>query len=275
MKVNKRLFKLFLIIFMMFSFINVYAEDDYNNLENNDGKNNTSVLSVNERINGNVILIEDDAGLLSSDEVLKLKNDMKNLTKYGNIAFKSISSNSSSTANYASDYYHEKFGSSSGSLFLIDMDNRKIYIFSDGNNYKYITNSKANIITDNIYTYASRKDYYNCASMAYSQMNTILSGGKIAEPMRYISNSLISLILSFLFCYLFVFFSSKIKKASMNEILRGCDISYKIDNVHAEKTGMDSKYDPISDSSSYSGGGSSSSGGGGGSSSGGGGGHSF
>ena len=60
------------------------------------------------------------------------------------------------------------------------------------------------------------------------------------------------------------------KKASINDISKNCDISFNINNVHAEKTGSHRVYSPVSDSSSGG-----SSGGGGGGSSGGGGGHSF
>lgn len=219
------------------------------------------------------IVIEDDANLLKADEMEKLKEDMKPLTKYGNIAFKSISENSKSASDYARDYYHNKFGTESGTLFLIDMDNRKIYIFSDGDNYKVITNSKAEIITDNIYTYASVKAYYKCASLAYSQMYTILEGGKIAEPMRHISNIVVSLVIAFFMTFIYVFQKTKIKKASGGAIIKNCDVSFGVSNISGYKSGTHSVYSPVSDSSSSSssGGG----GGGGGGSSGGGGGHSF
>ena len=40
------------------------------------------------------------------------------------------------------------------------MYTREIYIFSDGNNYNFITDSKAYIITDNVYKLASYADYH-------------------------------------------------------------------------------------------------------------------
>ena len=75
-------------------------------------------------------LIEDDAELLSETEVEILLDEMMPLTEYGNIVFKSISSNSQSTEQYARSYYHNKFNTTSGTVFLIDMFNRIIYIFS-------------------------------------------------------------------------------------------------------------------------------------------------
>ena len=143
--------------------------------------------TVNEETNFK-LLIEDDADLLNDSEESLLKETMEPLTKYGNIAFKTIDSNSTSTSSYARSYYHNTFGTQSGSLFLIDMDNRVIYIFSDGSNYRTITSSKANLITDNIYKLATRGNYYLCADRAYSQMLDLLEGRKISEKMRYISN---------------------------------------------------------------------------------------
>ena len=217
------------------------------------------------------IVIEDDANLLTPEEIEKLKEKMKPLTNYGHIAFKSILENSMSAPDFARQYYHNKFGTESGTLFLIDMVNRKIYIFSDGTNYNVITNGKAEIITDNIYTYASRKEYYECAYQAYDQMEKLLEGGKILEPMRYISNIVVSIVVAFFATFIFVLQNTKIKKAGANKVLQNCDINVEASHIFGQKTGTHRVYSPPSSSGGSSGGG----GGGGGGSSGGGGGHSF
>lgn len=226
---------------------------------------------VNENTNYQVI-IEDDAYLLTNDEILSLVNDMKPLTEYGNIAFKSINQNRYTSSYFAEKYYYEIFGTSSGTLFLIDMDNRYIYIYSDGSNYRTITNDKADIITDNVYKYASNQDYYECAKEAFNQVNILLSGGKIAEPMRYISNILLSFILVFLINFIIILFKSKIKIASEEEIISNCNIKFNVNNIAVYKVGNHRVYSPRTSSSGGSSSGGSS---GGGSSSGGGGGHRF
>ena len=232
--------------------------------------------TINQTINNYQVVIEDDANLLTTTEQEQLKDKMMSLTKYGNIIFKSINSNSTTTSAYAKEYYHSKFKQESGTLFLIDMYNRQIYIFSDGNNYSIITNGKAEIITDNIYQYATNKNYYDCAYNAFDQIETLLEGGKILEPMRIISNIVVSLVSAFFITFLFVLSQSKIKKASDKDVLSKCDIDFMIKDIYGKKTGTRREYSPVSDSSS-SGGGSSGGGGfsGGGGSSGGGGGHSF
>lgn len=258
---NKKIIKLFFIAISLFIIVKEVSAENNNKYKN-------------PRTNYKVI-IEDDAKLLTEEEILTLTEEVKSLTEYGNIAFKTITQNSTSTSNYASNYYHKIFGTSSGTLFLIDMDNRYIYIFSDGSNYKTITKAKANIITDNVYKYATKREYYICASKAFEQINTLLDGGKILEPMRYISNILISFVTAFLLSFIIVLFTTKIKRATNKEILSKCNITFNIGNISTIKTGQHKVYSPVSDSSSFGGSGGSSSGGGGGGSSGGGGGHSF
>ncbi len=230
--------------------------------------------SISENKNGHTLLIEDDANLLTPEEEEKLREKMKPLTKYGHIVFKSISTNPKySTKEFANDFYYSKFGNESGTIFIIDMDKRMIYIVSAGENYKHITNSKADIITDNIYRYASRKEYYECAEKAFEQIGIVLDGGKIAEPMRHASNVVISIVLAFFINFFIVLNASKLKKAANSEVLKNCDIAFEAGNVSGAKTGTHKVYSPPSSSSS--GGSSGGGGGGGGGFSGGGGGHSF
>ena len=135
------------------------------------------------------------------------------------------------------------------------------------------TDNKADIITDNIYKYASRKEYYECAYNAFDQIETILDGGKIAEPMRHISNAVVSIVLAFFVNFFIVLGASKIKKANAAEIIKNCDVEFEASNVSGSKTGTHKVYSPVSESSGGSSGGGG--GGGGGGFSGGGGGHSF
>ena len=240
MNVNKRLFLLILILSFFLVPI-VFAQTD-----------DTS-LSYHNEDTKYVAKIEDNANLLTQNEKEMLLEDMQPLTEYGNIVFLSINVNSNTTKDYASEYYHKYYSTESGSLFLIDMDNREIYIFSDGSNYNIINDSKAYSITDNTYQYASNEDYYQCASIAFSQMNTLLAGGKILEPMKYTSNIFISLTISFFLTFLFVLSQMRIKKASSDKISSQCDVSFNMGEVTAKKNGVRRKYSPMSSSSNYGG----------------------
>lgn len=220
---------------------------------------------------GYCVILEDDADLLSPSETEQLSLEMQVITNYGNVIFKSIDYNPYSTSYFAEEFYHERIGKNSGSLFLIDMDNREIYIFSDGAVYKTITSSYADTITDNVYRYASKADYFSCASKAFAQMNTLLSGQKIAQPMKYISNLLLALILAALINYFVVRLSSGTAKPSDRELLQSASTRFAFTNPQMHLTHQSKVYSP----SSSGGGSGRSGGGGGGGRSGGGGGHRF
>ena len=215
--------------------------------------------------------IEDDAGLLTSEEISQLASSMEDITEYGNVAFKSVSYNASSASSFAKSHYRNLFGQKSGTLFLIDMDNREIYIFSDGRVYRAINKSYALSITDNVYRYASAEQYFKCADSAFSQMFTLLEGGRILQPMKYINNALLAMILSLLFTFAWVCIYSGQNKPTDAQLMKKIHKSLSLTPPVAVCTHKTKTYSPQSSDSGGSGGSS----GGGGGSSGGGGGHSF
>lgn len=220
---------------------------------------------------GYCVILEDDAGLLSPSEREQLSLEMRSVTDYGNAIYKSIDENPYSASYFAEGFYHERIGTDSGCLFLIDMDNREIYIFSDGAVYKTVTSSYANTITDNVYRYASKADYFGCASKAFTQIHTLLSGQKIAQPMKYISNLLLALILAALINYFVVRLSSSAARPSDRELLQSASTRFTFTNPQMQLTHQSKVYSPPSSGGGSRGGRS----GGGGGRSGGGGGHRF
>ena len=154
------------------------------------------------------------------------------------------------------------------------MYNRNIWIYSDGSIYSTITTAYANVITDNVYTYASDKDYFTCANKAFIQEAALLHGRRISQPMKYISNALLAIAIAILINYFIVRQTSRVRKASDNEIVNGVFANNAFNNVSVNFIRQTRTYSPRSSSSSGSSGGHSGGGGGGGHS-GGGGGHSF
>lgn len=217
-------------------------------------------------------VIEDDAELLSEEERLALTEMLEEITAYGNVAFKTIDDNSMSTESYARSYYKDMFGTASGTLFLIDMENRIIWIHSDGAVYKVITTAYANTITDNVYRYASDKAYFVCAQKAFEQILSLLKGQKIAQPMKYISNGLLAVLLAMLLNYGVVCIFAGAKKPGKKKMMENVPVRFSYTKPLAVFSHQTRTYNPVSSDSGSS---SSSGGGGGSSSSGGGGGHSF
>ena len=161
---------------------------------------------------GYTVIVEDEADLLTTLEEEDLLKEMYKLTEYTSAAFSTIDDNPTTTSSYAQSYCHQKFGSGDGTVFVIDMDNRNIWIWSDGNSYRKITSRKADTITDNIYRYASKGEYYECSREAFDEMYDVLAGQRIAQPMRYIGNALLALLAALFINYRIVIASSKAKE---------------------------------------------------------------
>ena len=179
-------------------------------------------LQYEENVNGNTIAIVDDAGLLSESDRADLVQSMRPVAEFCSVLLLTTNSNSSSQENYAWQRGSQIFGQDvSFTVFLIDMDNRQIYIGSTADIRKTLTTARAHTITDNIYKYASNGDYAGCARAAFDQMATVLNGGKIPEPMKIIGCALIALIGGLTVCYIIMSSAGKIKAASVSEIETG------------------------------------------------------
>lgn len=223
-------------------------------------------------------IIRDDADLLTNAEEKQLEEDMKDITEYGGVAFvTSDEYHSGEASDYAKQLCRDYFHGDSGIVFLIDMYDRRIEFYSTGDIYKVINKSRANGIADNIYTYATDGDYFECASKAFSQVTTLLQSGHVSVPMRHVSNLFISFGLSLMAMYLLLYFSRAKNLKGQNAVLGGKDLI-----EHAAVMTMTNKVmtkelraahaSGGSGGGGFSGGGGSSGGGGGG---GGGGGHGF
>lgn len=102
-------------IFLFLSVKNVRAEDE------KDYKN----VYINQDT-GYEAIIEDDAALMSENDYEALLGLMKQITLYGNVMLKTIETNNMSTEGYIRALYNERFKSDSGTILVIDMDNRNI-----------------------------------------------------------------------------------------------------------------------------------------------------
>ena len=148
-------------------------------------------------VTGYRAVIDDTAGLISDEDPYygKLTEEMQVLTEYGNAALLTVSEGYiESTRDYAKSNLHSLFGKESATVFLIDLVNRQIYVFSNGDILKTVTQSRGIIITDNIYRYATLAQYTECACHAFEQEIQLLEGSEIAQPMKYISCILLALL---------------------------------------------------------------------------------
>ncbi len=219
------------------------------------------------------LLVDDGADLLTDEEEEALIWRYSAITEYMDAAFVSTNHAQGSTSAFAERYAIQHYGNNPAVIFLIDMDNREIFVYSNGSALKTISKADARAITDNIYKIASRGEYYECADQAFRQIYTKCEGGRLARPVKHVTNALIAVLAGILLNYL-IAVQSRIPKAQRRTT---GNVNVSVSREMASMPGIAlaapivlSSIRHTKSSSSGSGGG-----GGGGGHSGGGGGHSF
>ncbi len=158
---------------------------------------------VNVHAAASNIYIADDADILSDTEeteVLEYLETLNSDTKY--VVATTSESSADSTDEKLFDFYTARYSNyDDGVAFIIDMDERMIWMSGYGKYQRSISNADATDITDNIYRYASKGDYKTCIIKAFNQADTLTNKGFILRPMRIIVSFLIAIIIGFLFSF--------------------------------------------------------------------------
>lgn len=229
--------------------------------------------------------VYDDAELFTMEEAQQLYEDLYELTQISNAMILTVTKNpfgySESSTRYEKDLcssvYDQFYGRmpngqyENGIIFLIDMDTRWLYIYREGEVKNELTEGKCDSITDNAYSYAGSGDYFRCAERSIAQINTVINGGAIFEPMKIVSNLLIAMTICFIITYIIASRGAKAHEPSEEELLRYAVRNFEHGVINDILLRTDKRYNPPSSSSGGGGHG----GGGGGGSHGGGGGHRF
>ncbi len=210
------------------------------------------------------ILIDDSADLFTYSEMKELVSYMMECTDNGNAYLVTINRNNYGSAQRYADAYYDKLSEGqSGILFLIDMDTRQLYFSTTGAYRRSISNSKADIIADNIYKMASGGNYFRCAKEAFIEIAAVLDGERIAAPMKYISNACLAILIALLINYFIARSVSKSFAPSNVEIARHLISSFSFTNPSVVHTNTTRTYSPRSSGSGGGGGGGGGHGGGG------------
>ena len=148
-------------------------------------------------------VIADDAQLLKLGEQEEVLAAMQGVAEYCNVGFYTTHQ-SGDWETKAKNWGFNEFGDEEYTVFCIDMNTRRVGIYSSDGIHKVITTGKANTITDNVYKKATNAQYGECAKEAFEQMEAVLEGRKIAEPMRYVSNAMVAVAGAILLAYLII-----------------------------------------------------------------------
>lgn len=127
------------------------------------------------------MIFQDDAGLLSLDEAEHLKQQMKPVTRYGNVAFLTITENEDTAANYNISFRNDHWGNESSIIVLLDQANGMLQITDFGTLAEMIPNEMTDRIVEHAITYAIAGDYYRTAEDCFTMICSILDGTGLEE----------------------------------------------------------------------------------------------
>ena len=191
------------------------------------------------------VVIEDEIDLLSSTEERQLLDDMIPLTEYGNVAFWSTRESASDELVQAEQRRRGLFDLESASILAINMNLRTVAIQSYGTLYDVITSSRANSITNNVRNDLTRGQYYAASSKAFSQMESLMRGNRIAQPMKLLSNICISLMIGLMLMLGQVFrYASTFRKPNQPQIIGATALA--LTAVTVARNGARQTYSPLS-----------------------------
>ncbi len=241
---------------------------------------------------GYEVVIADEEDILSDSEEEKLAELMEELAEYGNVVFYSTSESGiveeSDADSTADSFYKSLYGNDSGVIFVIDFDNYfqdrdnemcMLWLNAYGKLHGRLSSSQIDSIMDNTYNRVSRydeRDWYGYAEQTFVQVNDFFETGKISEPMKWITNVFLAIILAFMISFAMVSYSIRSRKPKDSEVLSGLYQHFQLRGANMILTNTTKVYDPPSSSSGggHGGGGHGGGGHGGGGHGGGGGGHS-
>lgn len=128
--------------------------------------------------------VYDYANLFTLDEVETLEDSAKKLAEAYQMDIGIVTTNNAegkSAMEYADDFYDNNdygYGSNAdGLLFLIDMDNREIYISTCGSGIQYFTDLRISEMLDSTYEYVSNANYYGAATQFLKDVQTNIYKG--------------------------------------------------------------------------------------------------
>ncbi len=109
-----------------------------------------------------VVLVDDSAGLLSSQEITAVETAAASLsgkTGWDVLAVSTDDAGGRTAQKYADYYFLDHAGQDDGVTVLIDMDNREYYISTSGMAIRYLTDSRIEAILDDAYADMRSGDY--------------------------------------------------------------------------------------------------------------------
>ncbi|MCQ2498032.1 MAG: TPM domain-containing protein [Lachnospiraceae bacterium] len=199
---------------------------------------------------GYTYFVYDTAELLSEVEEETVLKALEPISEFGHAGVIIIDDNPYNTAErYASEFLKDSFGTDkTGIVLIIDYTpgQHYLYICAGDKNFSGISASKCDIVTDNIYRYAKNEQFYTCALEGVHQINDVLNGINIPQPMKYLSNACLAIIMGLILAYFIASATSKTRNSSAGERLQNIYTQFKVNSPSATVTNTTKTYSPRS-----------------------------
>lgn len=132
----------------------------------------------------NTEFVFDQANLFSDVEKVELQDEANRLSEQFQMDIRIVTTNDSegkSARQYASDFYDQNgFGygeTEDGILYLIDMDNREVYIFTRDRIVDYFPDTTVEEVLDHVYPYLTEEAFGESAKAFLVDLEQVMSSG--------------------------------------------------------------------------------------------------
>lgn len=170
-------------------------------------------------------MITDEASLFTQKQIQSLEKQVQPLNEKikGQVFIVTTTSNSEEPRKFADDYLRNAVGNNNnGSVLLLDMRQRKIYISTSGNMIDYLDDKRINTILDDVYDQMTNAAYFEAAQTYLTKASEYVTDGvpgghyrvdektgkitryKVLTPVELVISIALALILSLVFYFVTV-----------------------------------------------------------------------
>ena len=126
------------------------------------------------------VILSDRAGLLEGTQTTALLVNARELAQKTGWDIRIVSTDDAggrSAERYAEDFFMDHYRIDNGVVFLIDMDNRELFISTSGDAIYYLTDERLDSILDTAYEYVSEERYADVFRAMINQTSEYYSRG--------------------------------------------------------------------------------------------------
>lgn len=131
-------------------------------------------------VKATTVTVNDEAGLFTQEQIQTLETQAQSINKKikWQLFIVTTNTNSEEPRTFADDYLRNAIGNDqNGSVLLIDMGQREIYISTSGNMIDYLDDHRIDATLDDVYNQMTNTDYFAAAQAYLSKTSEYVDAG--------------------------------------------------------------------------------------------------